>query len=110
MKILIFYGITIAMVKINILQYLHISATSQESFLTAVVASYKVDDAQRDSWEVENKWRYYYYMVRNTIAMLFLRSFFFRDESEACEWRTYVQNTRQALAYWTCVRTMIPLY
>ena len=76
MKILIFYGITIAMVKINILQYLHISATSQESFLTAVVASYKVDDAQRDSWEVENKWRYYSYMVRNTIAMLFLRSFF----------------------------------
>ena len=46
MKILIFYGITIAMVKINILQYLHISATSQESFLTAVEASYKVDDAQ----------------------------------------------------------------
>ena len=77
MKILIFYGITIAMVKINILQYLHISATSQESFLTAVVASYKVDDVQRDSWEVENKWRYYYYMVRNTIAMLFLHSFFF---------------------------------
>jgi hypothetical protein len=77
MKIFIFYGITIAMVKINILQYLHISATYQESFLTAVVASDEVDDAQRDSWEVESK---------------------------------YVQNTRQALAYWTCICTMIPLY
>jgi hypothetical protein len=79
MMILIFYGITIAMVKINILQYLHISATSQESFLTAVVASYKVDDAQRDSWEVENKWRYSYNMVRNTFAMLFLRCCFFLE-------------------------------
>jgi hypothetical protein len=77
MKILIFYGITIAMVKINILQYLHISATYQESFLTAVVASDEVDDAQRDSWEAESKLRYYSYMVRNTIAILFLRCFFF---------------------------------
>jgi hypothetical protein len=47
MKILIFYGISIAMVKINILQYLRITSTSQESFLTSVVASYKGDDAQK---------------------------------------------------------------
>jgi hypothetical protein len=75
MKILIFYGITIMMVTINILQYLHISSTSQESLLTPVVASHKGYDAQRDSWDVEKKWRYYYYMARNTIAFLFLRCF-----------------------------------
>jgi hypothetical protein len=46
MKILIFYGITIEMVKTNILQQLHVSSTSQESLLTSVVASYKGDDAQ----------------------------------------------------------------
>ncbi len=83
MKILIFYGITIAMVKINILQYLHISSTSLESLLTSVVASYKGDNAQRDSREVEKKGRYYYYMVRNTIAMMFLYVFFLSAQSEA---------------------------
>ncbi len=40
----------------------------------------KGDDVQRDSWEVRKKWRYYYYMVRNTIAMLLLRCFSFQAQ------------------------------
>ncbi len=107
MKILIFYGITITMVKINILQYLHISSTSPDSLLTSVVASYKVYGAQRDSWEVEKKWRYYYYMVRNTIVMLFLHCFFRAQERTAHEWHMYVQ-MRGRLCATRCVHVHDP--
>jgi hypothetical protein len=50
-----------------------------------------------DSWEVEKKGRYYYYMVSNTIAMLFLRCFFFQAQEAKPERRAYVQHMKEAL-------------